>query len=472
MTSRQKKITMIAVLIVALGLLIGSFFLFAPKALRSYCRKQGVEYQYATCRFRLPGTLTFSGFQLQKADEFSFAAEHLEWKGSLWDCLLGRWNAKTLQMNNAALQITQTRHAGKVQLSKITLELQDIAMESRANGSMKAVVDEINLQNNGTLRGGNLEINSLCIFSKEWLLDLLQGQISVSDVILSQGELSLGTLSGTVDYALQQDADDSWQLISGAGEAAPLNQIQVRLSGREVLNALVRSGSWNKASEQQEASLELTASCIDSDPLLALFAPEAYAWASGRLKYLQLDLHSRGRDKEDFLRNIEGSVALDIEQLNLKNSPFIEIFSRRTTLDLPDLLRFEQGSAILKIANQTCRVLTTTPFRGQHPIIEANGTVAFTGRLQVKLDLGFSQELEKLMQTKRYFLPFALLCHRKNGYLMLPGSLTLTGTLDNPSVDLTDLMKASAKAGLKTLFEDAAGRIGIRLQRSDKDAKE
>ncbi|MDD3953039.1 MAG: hypothetical protein PHY82_03885, partial [Lentisphaeria bacterium] len=372
MTSRQKKITMIAVLIVALGLLIGSFFLFAPKALRSYCRKQGVEYQYATCRFRLPGTLTFSGFQLQKADEFSFAAEHLEWKGSLWDCLLGRWNAKTLQMNNAALQITQTRHAGKVQLSKITLELQDIAMESRANGSMKAVVDEINLQNNGTLRGGNLEINSLCIFSKEWLFDLLQGQISVSDVILSQGELSLGTLSGTVDYALQQDAADSWQLISGAEAAVPLNQIQVRLSGREVLNALVRSGSWNKASEQQEASLELTASCIDSDPLLALFAPEAYAWASGRFKYLQLDLHSRGRDKEDFLRNIEGSVALDIEQLNLKNSPFIEIFSRRTTLDLPDLLRFDRGSAILKIANQACRVLTTAPFRGQHPVIEAN----------------------------------------------------------------------------------------------------
>jgi hypothetical protein len=148
----------------------------------------------------------------------------------------------------------------------------------------------------------------------------------------------------------------------------------------------------------------------------------------------------------------------------------LAIFSRRTALDLPKLLRFERGSAILKIANQTCQVMTTAPFRGKHPVIEANGTVAFDGTLQLALDLGFSQEVEEILKTKRYFRPFATLCRRKDDYLILPGSLTLTGTLDNPSVDLTDLLKASAKTGLRNLFEDAAGRIGIRLQRYNKDA--
>jgi len=468
----QKKIYVIALLVVVSGLLIGSLFLFVPKALRFWCRKQGVEYQYATCQFRLPGTLTLSGLQVQKKDQFIFSADHLEWNGSLWACLFGRWNAKTIVVNNAALQIAQTQQAGKVQLSKITIELQNIARESSASGIMKAAVDQIDLQNNAALKGGNLEVKTFCKLSQAWLFDLLQGKISVSDATLNQGQQLLGTLSGTVDYALRQDAADSWQLIPGTGEATPLNQVRINLAGREVLCALVRSGIWKKEAEQQEASLELTASCIDSDPLLALCSPEANLWASGRLKYLQLDLRSQGRNKEGLLRNVQGSIALDIEALNLKNSPFIDIFSRRTNLDLPEYLCFDRGSAILKIANQTCRVLTTTPFRGQHPVIEAKGSVTFAGGLQLQLDLGFSQELEKVLETQRYFLPFAMLCHRKNGYLMLPGSLTLTGTLDSPSVDLTYLLKASARAGLKNLFEDAAGRIGIRLQRPDKKAKE
>ncbi|NMA19962.1 MAG: AsmA-like C-terminal region-containing protein [Lentisphaerae bacterium] len=447
------------------------FYLLAPKVLRSWCRKHGIEYQYATCHFRLPGTLALSEFQLRKNGKFSFSAERLQWDGSLSSCLFGRWNAETFQVHNAALEISQTQHTGKVQLSEMTMQLRDVAMGSKASGFFEAAVGEIHLQKDGILTGGTLQVKTFFQVSKECLFDLLQGQIALSDTSLTRRGQTIRNISGTADYALRQNAADSWQIIPGAVEDAPLNHIQVRVSDREVINVLVKSGSWKKDSGQQEASLELTSTCIDSDPFLALLSPTVYIWASGRLKYLQLDLQSRGIDTESLLQNLEGSVALDIEQLHLKNSPFIEIFSRQTALDLPKYLRFERGSAILKIANQTCQVMTTTPFRGKHPVIEANGTVAFDGTLQLALDLGFSQEVEALLKTKRYFRPFATICRRKDDYLILPGSLTLTGTLDNPSVDLTDLLTASAKAGLQNLFEDAAGRIGIRLQRYNKETK-
>ena len=113
------------------------------------------------------------------------------------------------------------------------------------------------------------------------------------------------------------------------------------------------------------------------------------------------------------------------------------------------------------------QITTTTPFQGSHAAIEAHGTIAFDGRLRLRLNLGFSPEVEQLLEKKRYFQPFAMLCKRNNGYLMLPGSLTLTGSMESPGVDITDLLKESAKAGWKTLFEDN-GRIGIRFQRSKK----
>ncbi len=471
MNKFYKKILLVLLLAMVLALLFWSASMFARTFLRAWCRDRGVEYHYADCRFRLPGNLTLAGFQLQKSGEFSFSAEHIELRSSLRAWLFGNWNVISLHISNGTLDVQKTRHGGKLHLSQLSVELYQIALGKAGSGTLKAHIEEIDLQQRGFWYGGSLEINGSWELSRESLFDRLQGTIFVTDVGLTQKGESSGTLSGAADYAFRQEAVNFWQIIPLSGAGGGLNQIRVGLSGREILHAVVRSGIWKKEAERQEASIELTASCVDSDPLLGLFFPEAYAWASGKLNFLQMDLRSMGTESDSLFLNMEGSIAFDITELHLKNSPFIEVLSKRTALELSEFLLFDQGSGILKISNQSCRLLTTTPFRGQHPVIEANGTVTYDGAMQLRLELGFSPELEKMLSTKRYFHPFAMLCRRNNGYLMLPGSLTLTGTLESPAVDLTELLRASAKAGMKNLFEDAAGRIGIRLQRTDKDAK-
>ena len=467
----MKKLTIALLLILMLAVGLAGLYYFASRAaknvLTGYCRKNGLHFQAGQYRLRLPGGLSLASVQLDKTGKFSFSAEKLELKIGLRDTFVGNWNLKSLKISNGRLELPENSSAGVLQFSGIEMNIQQFRAGSSGTVNMQCRIETLDFKKHGLCKGGQLLLNGDFTLSQQWLISRLQGSVQAAGVELSQQGDPLGSLAGNAVFALKQEASDTWQLIPAAGEKTPLNAGHLTMSGREALNFVCKSGEWKATQGKQTAKLQILASLADSEPLLALLSPEAYAWGSGQLKFLELDLRSQATDAQKLLQNLEGTAVFDIEALHLKNSAFIRIFSRRTTLDLSTYLLFDRGSAILRIGNQAVQITTTTPFQGRHPVIEAHGTIAFDGRLRLSLNLGFSLELEQLLGKKKYFQPFALLCQRNNGYLMLPGSLTLTGSLDSPGVDLTDLLKESAKAGWKNLFEDN-GRIGIRIQRPGK----
>lgn len=466
---KKSAIALLLILMLAIGLAGLYYFASrgAEKVLAGYCRKQGLSFQAGSCRLRLPGGLSLASVQLDKTGKFSFSAENLELKIGLKDTFVGNWNLKSLKISNGHLVLPENSSAGILQFSGIEMNAQQLRAGSNGTVNMQCRIETLDFKKHGLCKGGQLLLNADFTLSRQWLVSRLQGSMQVAEVELSQQGETLGNLAGNAVFALKQESADTWQLIPTAVEPTPLNAGHLTMSGKEILNFVCKSGEWKAVQGKQTAKLQISASLVDSEPLLALLSPEAHAWGSGQLKFLELDLRSQATDAQKLLRNLHGTAVFDIESLHLKNSAFIRILSSRTTLDLPNYLLFDHGSAILRIANQAVQITTTTPFQGSHAAIEAHGTIAFDGRLRLRLNLGFSPEVEQLLEKKRYFQPFAMLCKRNNGYLMLPGSLTLTGSMESPGVDITDLLKESAKAGWKTLFEDN-GRIGIRFQRSKK----
>lgn len=433
-------------------------------AIKLACHKQNIEFGVVACRLALPGRCSLKHASFSQPGCFKLSATGIELHCPLGKLLRGRPQLRDVVLHGAELQYRQEENDLYCEFVDLKMQINQLAPEKdgslKLNGKLKSLV----CRNQHYICDADWQLQCDFELDKKMQPQKLCGVWQLHEAVMDTLDGPI-PIAGSLNFALKREAQDAWSMPAKGDESSGTNCLILQSKEKTLLDLQFKSGSYGKSGEEQYFQLELESQAVASDPLLGLLAPVAQEWVGAELQYLDLLLESRGINQDELLHNLNGVAVFDISWLRLKDSPYIRFFSVKTGLDLPDFLTFQQGSGIVKIEKQKCKITCSTPFRNQYALVGANGNIGMDGSLLLKVNLGFGKELEDMLKQKSYFKPFMAACRKQDDLLFLPAHLTLGGSLQAPSVELSDFLKAAAKAGVKNILEDS-GRWRLRLQRS------